>query len=345
MGCFNIMGFHSHLPLTDGADSVLFLGVHPRYKNKEVRRGFRPFAPGFEFIPIALPIFGKYDDYGRIYDIEEDANVKAIEDFFNMEIENIVEMVDDSMVGRHFHNDEYQKKYDDMCQKIHDLQGNFLMTEYELEYDLVFLLDHRFVYDTIKELGVSCYDFDRCIKETLNFCSPWEPVYETYRVFDEKTESREDMKKKFENGEISEYDYELWKARHELLLFDGSHRWFSYLNRGAWYGQKGSRVTDVSLKSSHGFWYSTYEFGDSSIMCVYEDKEKCKDLFSNLVDKYIDFLKFIAEFKAQQWCFNFHVYGSQVTHCKEAMAYYQAVLDKCKEIEMEHEYDDEENEE
>ena len=339
MGCFNIMGFHSHLPLTYSVDSVLFLGVHPRYKNKKVRRDFIPFAPGFEFTPIALPIFGKYDDYGRIYDIEEDANVKAIEEFFNMTIENIVKMVDDSMVGRHFHNDEYQEKYDGMCQKIHDLQCNFLTSEYEMEYDLVFLLDHRFVYDTIKELGVSCYDFDKSVKETLNFCPPWENIHEEYSLFDEETESQEDIKEKFENGEISEYDYELWKARH--AFFDGSRKWFSYLNRGLWYGQKGIAI-DVSLDSSHGFWYYIDGFDNSSLMCVYKDTDKCKILFSNLVDRYIDFLSFIAEFKAQQWCFNFHVYGSQATHCKEAMVYYQAVLDKCKEIEMEREYEDEE---
>ena len=126
-------------------------------------------------------------------------------------------------------------------------------------------------------------------------------------------------------------------------MFDGSYKWFSYLNKDLWYGQKGNAI-DVSLNSSYGFWYSINEFDNSSLLCVYKNTDKCKILFSNLVDRYIDFLSFIAEFKAQQWCFNFHVYGSQETHCKEAMVYYQAMLGKCREIEMEHEYDYEDEE-
>lgn len=339
MGCFNIMGFHSHLPLTYGAESVLLLGVHPRYKNEEVRRDFIPFAPGYEFTPIALPIFGKYDDYGRIHDIERDVNVESVEKFFDMTIEDVIEMVDDSMVGRSFHNDTYQEKYDAMCQKIYDLQNEFIVKSFcVMEYDLVFLLDHRFVYDTIKKLGVSCYDFKESVKETLNFCPPWENVHQKYNLFNETSESHEEMKNKFENGKILEYDYELWKARH--ASFDGSRKWFSYLNRGLYYGGKG-RLIDVSLDSSSSFWYFCDGFDNASLLCVYSDTESCKTLFTDLTDRYIDFLEFIAEFKAQQWCFNFHVYGSQETHCKEAMSYYQALVDKCREIEIEQEYNEE----
>ena len=36
--------------------------------------------------PLSLPIFGAYDDYGGIEDIEEDVNTKSIEDFFKCKI-------------------------------------------------------------------------------------------------------------------------------------------------------------------------------------------------------------------------------------------------------------------
>lgn len=332
MGCFNITGFHSHLPLTYGAETVLFLGVHPTYKNKDITENFISFAPGDKFTPIALPIFGKYDDYGKIENIERDDNVIAIEKFFGMDIDSLIELVDDAMVGRSYDTD----KYEEFCQKIYDLQDKFIISHFEREYKIVFLLDHRFVYDTIKNFGCSCYDFEKSIKETLNFCPPWEYLHNIYPLdFD----SKDEMENKFIKNEISEYDYNLWLARHTSL--EGSIKWFSYLNKDLGYFSHG-RTINVSLKDTNGFWYYCDGIDKSSILGVYSDTENYKTLFSDLADKYTDFLKFIAEFSLQQWCFNFHTYGSQETHCTEAMTYYKALLDKCDEIKTKYEIETEE---
>jgi len=45
------------------------------------------------FNPLALPIFAEYNDYGGLECIEEDANTRALEKFFGLSIEKIVEIV------------------------------------------------------------------------------------------------------------------------------------------------------------------------------------------------------------------------------------------------------------
>lgn len=81
---------------------------------------------------------------------------------------------------------------------------------------------------------------------------------------------------------------------------------------------------------------------------MYRDKENYKTLFTILKEKYIEFLKFIAEFRTHQWCFTYHVYGTQETHCTTALPYYEKMVDFCKkgyerEEEIRKEWEDEEN--
>lgn len=47
------------------------------------------------FSPFGFPIRGKYYDYGKIEDIEKDKNVKALEEFFGLEIDDILEAASD----------------------------------------------------------------------------------------------------------------------------------------------------------------------------------------------------------------------------------------------------------
>lgn len=55
------------------------------------------------FRPLTLPIFGKYDHYGRIDNIIEDANTRAIEKYFDMSIDDFVEVI----CGRGETNDKF----------------------------------------------------------------------------------------------------------------------------------------------------------------------------------------------------------------------------------------------
>lgn len=95
MGCFNKIGFVSGLPI-EYDDDVMLIFLE--------NRGFEDHSgvvyPTDIYCPVFLPIFGKYDDYGRIEDIESSNVVRYIEDFFGEDIISIVEKVDDNSVGR-----------------------------------------------------------------------------------------------------------------------------------------------------------------------------------------------------------------------------------------------------
>ena len=73
MGCFNRTGFYSHLPITYGDDIVMFMCADTSkvYNGKDSC----PISViGTGYVPLALPFFGKYNDYGGIEDIVDDAN-------------------------------------------------------------------------------------------------------------------------------------------------------------------------------------------------------------------------------------------------------------------------------
>ena len=333
MGCFNIIGFHTHLPLVYGDKAVLFLGVHSTYKNGKVDRDFMEFSPGSEFTPIALPVFGEYDDYGRIHNVKRDANVDSIEKYFGQSIDTIISIVDNAMVDRYMNNDEIET-YQKMCDKIASLQPqHFVNLGIEREYKIVFTIDHAFMYDTIKTLDTSCYDFHTSYDELLKFCAPWEKLHRDEDVYFEN-------ETKWENGEIDEYNYELIKCKNSYM--NQQERWFQFLNKGKYPWNKGF-IVDISPNPMfRGFWYYSESCDRDAIMCVYHDDENAKCLFFELKDAYIDFLSFVAEFKCQQWCFRYHNYGSQETNCKNSIKYYQAMLKHC-EVKMakECEYEDE----
>lgn len=91
MGCFNIKGFLSDLTISNNDDIVMFLCV----KNVDVTVAFA-YAPCEEVSPIALPIYGKYNDYGGITNIKKDANVKWLEEHVG-KIDDIVEAFNECM--------------------------------------------------------------------------------------------------------------------------------------------------------------------------------------------------------------------------------------------------------
>lgn len=342
MGCFNTMGFHTHLPIVAGDDIVLLLGVYPEYEKRNVRRDFVEFAPGNDFTPIALPIFGKYDDYGSINEIERDSNIESIEKYFGLNIEKIIDLVDDNMHGRHM-GDNDNELYDQMCEKVYNLQPTtWIKSEFSHKYEIVFIMDHRFMYDTIQNLGGSGYDFEKSYDAIMDLYPPWEEPIE--RDFDKVNEAEEQEKR----GEITALECKKIGLIHGFR-FDKAHMlWISYLNEGKWYWD-GDYLVDFTMPDGycpHNFWNND-GFDSYSVMGVYRDKENYKTLFTILKERYIEFLKFIAEFRTHQWCFTYHVYGTQETHCTTALPYYEKMVEFCKkgyerEEEIRKEWEDEE---
>lgn len=92
MGCFNLKGFMSDITIGYGDEVVLFLAL------------YKPRAEKFyvcdEAIPIALPIYGKYDEYGGLEDIVYDDNVKWLEKNVG-KIEDIISAIEETQAEYH----------------------------------------------------------------------------------------------------------------------------------------------------------------------------------------------------------------------------------------------------
>ena len=89
MGCFNKVGFYSHLPITYGDKIVFFVCISYKLFGREDT----PIAPFGILSPLCLPIFGEYDDYGSIENITRDDNVEYIENLFGIDIDSIVKSI------------------------------------------------------------------------------------------------------------------------------------------------------------------------------------------------------------------------------------------------------------
>ena len=95
MGCFNTTGFHSNLPIVCG--DKIFSIICLRWN--EFDDDFLRFGPGYQITPIFLPIFGEYNDYGNIENIERTPEVESIERMFGYNIDDIMEAIQNIMWG------------------------------------------------------------------------------------------------------------------------------------------------------------------------------------------------------------------------------------------------------
>jgi len=76
MGSWSVYCGISQIAITAGQQCVLL-----PLKNDRMNGSYLPY------LPATLPIFGKYDDYGGLEDIEKNDNTKKIEEYFNCTIE------------------------------------------------------------------------------------------------------------------------------------------------------------------------------------------------------------------------------------------------------------------
>jgi hypothetical protein len=131
MGCFNKIGFISGLPIHAGDATVLVFMKKSKYSDSKLG-GVTYSTDWFE--PAFLPIFGDYDDYGRIENVVNNPATKFIEKFFGDKIDSIIEIIDDSAVGRG--------------------SDGKLKAVYK---DFTFGLEHRKVYDFMSSRKINSY--------------------------------------------------------------------------------------------------------------------------------------------------------------------------------------------
>ena len=149
MGCFNTTGFLSKLPILYGDRVVCFLAkINPEY-------GYTPYYP-FELVaPICFPIYGEYNDYGSIEDVDDSPIVKLIEKIGGKPIDEICDAIAGccnetikSQLKRWGYGEENQSEWSkEECQKVQDLLKLF-----NKEEDVPTLLfEHEEVYNKFTE--------------------------------------------------------------------------------------------------------------------------------------------------------------------------------------------------
>ena len=159
MGCFNMRGWQSNLPIRKG-DPVFILIMEEREENE----GTYDSAPGYRYTPIALPIFGEYNEYGGIKNVVRDYNVGLVESYFNLPIETAISYLDDHLCNREYHKD--------------------------LKPGITFIMDHAKVYDFFCQTEVSwlsCLRIPRDYKKAIEYCdSRWDDIQEVMKTRDIK---------------------------------------------------------------------------------------------------------------------------------------------------------------
>lgn len=155
MGCFNTKGFFSKIDLE--YNDKAFVLVCAQYGEPiEFKPGKEHnFVPTGSMYPITFPIFGEYDDYGRITNIQEDFNTWKLESIIGDSTKNFLDLLYEVTVfPRHLDQKDIDR-YIDYKQKLGIYPGSFPGHVYNNQ-ELIWTMDHEFVYKT---LGSVYFDY------------------------------------------------------------------------------------------------------------------------------------------------------------------------------------------
>ena len=143
MGCFNKIGFHSKLPIQRGDEIAYFICISNGRLDDITPCYFNDFIE-----PIYLPIFGTYNDYGSIENIEVDNSVEALEKSLGVSIEEIIETIEDNAFEPF--NEEEDNLYQTILKRMLESSPKYLRSYKELS--ICVTMEHKSVYDTMCKL-------------------------------------------------------------------------------------------------------------------------------------------------------------------------------------------------
>jgi len=139
MGCFNHKCNFSQLPVKYGDRIVVVLGVKP-IGPAEHMMDIDNFSPGNSFTPISVPIRGEYNDYGGIQNVDMTPGIEVLENYFDMGIEEIVDIAERVTCGCKNQEEDTYKKIKDI---LTDKKLSFLYKNVELTY----IMEHEDIFD------------------------------------------------------------------------------------------------------------------------------------------------------------------------------------------------------
>lgn len=147
MGCFNHKGNFSQLPIEYGDRIVVIVGVRP-IKKTYLTQELDDFAPGHSFVPISVPIRGKYNDYGGIEDVDYTPAIDQLEKFFGMDTIKIVDLAERTCCGCENQMEEENEIAKGVLEKILRNSG---YTDTELA--LTYIMEHEKIFDHIVSIA------------------------------------------------------------------------------------------------------------------------------------------------------------------------------------------------
>jgi hypothetical protein len=170
MGSFNQIGFISKLPIEPGEDTVLiFMRVRDDKKDAfEKIKGGTVYSTDVAE-PYFLPIFGKYEDYGYIDDIETTTITEYITNFFDLPILEVIKRINYN-AGRSNPDETL------IPEKNH-----------KIFRQLTYGLEHRHVYE---EMSKMCDDYEKIksslinSKKCIDEYNSWSDETKRERLFD-----------------------------------------------------------------------------------------------------------------------------------------------------------------
>lgn len=158
MGCFHVSCGVSRISMGGGEKCVLIPLVTVDPKEAEHYDGAFVVSndgPKAVYVPFALPIYGTYNDYGTMEEIEEDSNTAAIEKFFGCKIEKFVDRCCRQFDNEKCGNDKMPKAPLGMFvqREVFEWMANTQLTEYNDKAECNAFEDYEMNSHTLRIIG------------------------------------------------------------------------------------------------------------------------------------------------------------------------------------------------
>ena len=310
MGSFNKIGFISNTPI-EYKDPVMLQFM----KFNEFDMSGNTY-PTDMLSPYFLPIFGKYDMYGRIQDIQMSTTIKYIQDFFGEDIKTIIEKMDDNCVGRG--EKKHVNKNDKLFQQL-----TFGLEHYSV-YEKMAIMYEPSINDKfdshfwLKKFGFEKYKSDNFIHYQTGmkvFADGWEIRTNTH-TFHSPLEFKEHLETQGFNFDSLDHLIEASKSELSYLETIEAIDEFERLDKD----EKSNRIFSPYREKHFGL-ISNYLTGasiDGDMVFQHGSKFLNADIFKKFYSMHvIDFMNFHMNMRSMNLSYMPSNYGNQSPHLEK----------------------------